>query len=172
MIDVSSQPQHAFGHRSLTWWGNTGYIALESAGFVLAISAYVMLMHRADDWPPGLPPPGLFWSTLLAVLLLASLLPNVWVKRRAEREDGRGVRVGMAIMLGVGVVLLVVRAFEFGALNCRWDSNAYGSIVWALLTLHTVHLLTDVVDTAVLTVLMFTKHAEGRRFTDVSENSV
>jgi hypothetical protein len=38
------------------------------------------------------------------------------------------------VLLVVGVVLLVIRALEFGALNCRWDDNAYGSIVWTLLT--------------------------------------
>ena len=37
--------------------------------------------------------------------------------------------------------------------------------------LHTAHLLTDVVDTGVLTALMFTRHARGRRFVDVSENA-
>jgi len=33
-----------------------------------------------------------------------------------------------------------------------------------------LHLLTDVGDTLVLTVLMFTKHVEPRRFTDVTDN--
>jgi cytochrome c oxidase subunit I+III len=56
-------------------------------------------------------------------------------------------------------------------LNCRWDQNAYGSVVWTLLGLHTVHLLTDWFDTVVLTVLMFTGPVEGKRFMDVSENS-
>ena len=37
--------------------------------------------------------------------------------------------------------------------------------------LHTAHLLTDLVDTAVLTALMFTRHARDRRFVDVSENA-
>jgi heme/copper-type cytochrome/quinol oxidase subunit 3 len=38
--------------------------------------------------------------------------------------------------------------------------------------LHTVHLITDLVDTLVLTALMFTKHAKGRRFVDVAENAL
>ena len=36
--------------------------------------------------------------------------------------------------------------------------------VWLLLGLHTTHLVTDVADTLVLTVLMFTRHGEGKRF--------
>jgi len=43
--------------------------------------------------------------------------------------------------------------------------------VYALLTLHTVHMVTDFVDTAVLAVLMFTGPLTGRRFVDVSENA-
>ena len=42
-----------------------------------------------------------------------------------------------------------------------------------LLVLHTIHVLTDLIDTAVLTALMFTVHGqESRRFVDVSENSL
>jgi len=42
-----------------------------------------------------------------------------------------------------------------------------------LLLLHTIHILTDWVDSVVLTALMFTGHGEGpRRFVDVSENSL
>jgi heme/copper-type cytochrome/quinol oxidase subunit 3 len=54
----------------------------------------------------------------------------------------------------------------------RWDTNAYGSVVWMLMGLHTAHLLTDVLDTVVLAVLMFTGPLEGKRFVDVSENSL
>jgi heme/copper-type cytochrome/quinol oxidase subunit 3 len=40
-----------------------------------------------------------------------------------------------------------------------------------LLGLHTVHIVTDVADTIVLTVLMFTRHAEGKRFSDAEDNA-
>ena len=69
--------------------------------------------------------------------------------------------------------IFVARGFEFDHLNVGWDRNAYGSIVWALLLLHTVHLLTDWVDTLVLTALMHTDHGKkGRRFVDTSENAL
>jgi hypothetical protein len=56
-------------------------------------------------------------------------------------------------------------------LNTRWDLDAYGSAVWVVLGLHTTHLVTDLVDTLVLTALMFTRHATPRRFSDVSDNA-
>jgi heme/copper-type cytochrome/quinol oxidase subunit 3 len=44
-------------------------------------------------------------------------------------------------------------------------------MVWVLLGLHTAHLLTDLGDTLVLTALMFTRHAKGKRFSDVEDNA-
>ena len=38
--------------------------------------------------------------------------------------------------------------------------------------LHTTHMLTDVVDTGVLTAFIFTAHAEQKRMVDVSENAL
>jgi len=72
----------------------------------------------------------------------------------------------------LAIAPLVVRWFEFSALNIYWDTNAYGSMLWVLLGLHTTHLITDAGDTLVLTTLMFTRHGNsGRRFADVSDNA-
>jgi len=46
-------------------------------------------------------------------------------------------------------------------LNVAYDTNAYGSIGWAIMGLHTTRLLSDVVDTGVLTALTFTRHAHA-----------
>jgi hypothetical protein len=43
-------------------------------------------------------------------------------------------------------------------------------MVWLLLGLHTLRLATDASDTLVLTALMFTRHAHGKRFSNVSDN--
>jgi heme/copper-type cytochrome/quinol oxidase subunit 3 len=72
----------------------------------------------------------------------------------------------------IGLVLMGIRYFEFSALHVSWSDSAYGSIVVTLLGLHTAHVITDLIDTLVLTALMFTKHAKGRRFVDVAENAI
>ena len=41
-----------------------------------------------------------------------------------------------------------MRVFEFAHLNVMWDHDAYGSIVWLLLGLHTTHIVTDFLDSA------------------------
>ena len=68
---------------------------------------------------------------------------------------------------------MVLRAFEFNSLNCDWNDNAYASIIWALLLMHTIHIGTDWMDTIVLGALLFTeKGTEPRRMVDTSENSL
>jgi heme/copper-type cytochrome/quinol oxidase subunit 3 len=79
-------------------------------------------------------------------------------RKYSGREDLHKVRRYLVIMSVLGVGLLALRALEIALLHTKWDHNAYGSIVWLLVGFHTLHLLTDVVDTIVLTVLMFTRH--------------
>jgi heme/copper-type cytochrome/quinol oxidase subunit 3 len=76
------------------------------------------------------------------------------------------------VALMFGIAFNVVRAFEFAGLNVMWNQDAYGSIVWFLLGLHTTHIVTDVLDSTVLAALLFIGPVEEKRFVDVSENSI
>jgi cytochrome c oxidase subunit III len=172
VIDVSNLPDHAFGHRSVLWWGTVGFMVTEGMAFALAAMAYFYLRHKSGTWPPNLPPPDMLWGTVNLGIFLASCIPNQWVKSAAQREALGPVRAGLVVMCLFAVVPLAVRWREFPSLLCQWDTNAYCSINWAILFLHTLHIATDFADTAVLTALMFTRHAKGKRFVDVSENAV
>jgi cytochrome c oxidase subunit 3 len=170
-LDVSNLPGYAFGPRTLMWWGTLGMIVVEGPIFAMLIVAYFYLRSREADWPPGVLPPLLRFGVANTVVLLLSVLPNIWYKRAAEREDLKTVRIGLVISVAFAIAFTVIRFYEFGALNCRYNTNAYGSIVWALMGFHTTHLITDLIDTAVLTTLMFTGPIEGKRFSDVSDNA-
>lgn len=170
-LDVSGLPTFAFGPRSPMWWGTLGMIVVEGMVFALAIMSYFYLRSRSPEWPQESPPPDLLWGTINVVLMLLSGVPNWWTKRAAKRSDLRCVKIGMIVCVAFGVACLLVRIGEFATLNVRWDTNAYGSIVWMLMGLHTTHLLTDTWDSLVLTVLMWTGPVEGKRFVDVSENA-
>ena len=170
--DLSSLPTSGFGSRTLTWWGTLAFMSLEGMGFALAAASYLYLMVVNHKWPLNSPPPDLGPGTWVTVLLIASEPLNRLLDRWAKQEDMAKVRLGLIGMCVFGIVPLIVRAFEFPNLNVRWDSDAYGSVVWFLLGLHTTHLVTDVGDTIVLTALMFTRHGRNpRRFSDVSDNA-
>jgi heme/copper-type cytochrome/quinol oxidase subunit 3 len=170
--DLSGLPDHNFGSTSLGWWGVIGFMLIEGMGFVLAIGAYYYLLPYESSWPPINPPPSLFWGTLFTAIAIASEIPNYWIKKRACRYDLPAVRCGLLLMTLIGVALLAVRAMEFTALNVGWDKNAYGSIVWALLALHTTHMATDVYDSGVLGAVAFFKKFDGRKFSDVADNAL
>jgi len=171
-LDVRRLPSFDFGVRSLMWWGTAGLMAIESTVFALAIVIYFYLRSHVERWPLTTPPPELLWGTLNTAVLLVSAWPNHLAKRAAERLDRHGVQVWLSVCLGFGFAFLVLRGFELGALNVRWDTDAYGSIVWLLMALHTTHLVTDTWDTTVLDVLFFTGPLEGKRYVDVSENAL
>jgi cytochrome c oxidase subunit III len=165
-------PPHAHGNRSLTWWGMMGLIAVEGTVFVLAAAAYFYLATHSKMWPPDELRPSLLAGTIFTIVTVLSVLPNWWLKHAAESEHLRRVQIGLIILSLIGCALLVVRYFEFAAMHVAWSDSAYGSIVITLLGLHTAHLATDLYDTIVLTALMFTKHAKGRRYVDVAENAL
>jgi cytochrome c oxidase subunit III len=169
--DVGGLSTVAFGHRMPIWWGNAGFMVIEGTGFVMAIGAYFYLASQNPDWPMGNTPPALTWGTTLVGWLLLTELPNFWVKRVAKQYDVRRTRRGVAIMALVGLGALGLRALEFGTLNCRWDTNAYGSIVWALMFLHTVHIVADVSETWVIAAITVLAPLDARRFVDVTENA-
>src|SRR5687767_6954657 len=156
VIDAAALPDHAFGSRSIMWWSTATIIAVEATVFLLTIASYFYLQGNEEAWPPpGTPYPGYFWGTVNVAILLASIYPNIKVKNAAEEMDIPTVRRWMVIADLFAIAFVVVRVFEFKQLNVSWDSNAYGSATWTLLGLHTVHLLTDLVDSVVLTALMF-----------------
>jgi heme/copper-type cytochrome/quinol oxidase subunit 3 len=172
--DVAALPTHKFGPASLTWWGIIGYMIVEGSAFAMAFAAYFFLMGHEQGWPPeGRAAPDVLAGTLFTILILLSEIPNTMIKKAAEKYDVDKVRALMPVIVGIGAVLLVIRGFEFNSLNCRWTDNAYASIVWALLLLHTAHILTDWIDTIVLWALMRTPLAyEGRRLVDTDENAL
>jgi heme/copper-type cytochrome/quinol oxidase subunit 3 len=172
VLDVSRLPTYAFGSRSVISWGTLGFMVIEGALFVLLIVSYFYLRSRSPQWPLGAHPPALFWGTLNLAFLLVSSIPNQLAKRAAERLDLKAVRLWMSVCLVFGIAFIWIRVYEFRALNVWWDYNAYGSLVWVLLGFHTVHLLTDEVDSAVLAAVMFIGPLEESRFVDVSENSL
>jgi cytochrome c oxidase subunit III len=173
VADLSELPLHGMGTASPTWWGTLAFMLIEGTGFALVIGVYLYLASLSSVWPLGAPLPSPGPGTALTLLLLVSLIPNILLSRWADQGDLRRVRIGLVVMSVLGAVPLVLRWFEFPALHVSWDSNAYGSITWTMLGLHTTHILTDLADTLVLAVLMFTRHGDNqRRFGDVQDNAM
>jgi cytochrome c oxidase subunit III len=172
VVDVSPLPKFAFGHKGLVWWGTVGFMVIEGSMFVMALIVYFYLRLKVQEWPPNLANPGITFATMNLVLILLSCIPNALAKKAAESFNLGAVRLWIVVLTLIGIAAVVLRGLEYTQLNTRWDDNAYGSITWVLLSLHTIHVATDVVDGGVLAALMFTGPVTERRFVDVSENSL
>lgn len=171
-IDLSQLPDYLFGPGAIGYWGGIAFMLIEGVGLALLIGAYFYLMPFEREWPPGVSPPPLFWATAGVIVALLSELPNILTIRRAKEQSKQGVQLWIVVTALFGVVLLVLRVFEFQAFNVRWDANAYGSINWALLIMHHADLVTDTYDTFVLAAMVFLKPVDGRKFSDVNDNAV
>lgn len=167
--DVSQLPTYGYGAKNPLWWGTLAFMVIEALAFVFAIATYLYLQTHNDTWPLG-PQPVLLWGTLLAGLMIVSEIPNVWLKKAAKVHDLRKVRIGLLIMSAIGLLTMGIRYFEFKALNVHWADNAYGSIVWFLVGYHTTHVLTDLGETIVMTVLVHIGPVDMRRFPEVEDN--
>jgi cytochrome c oxidase subunit 3 len=172
VLDVSTFPPFAFGHQGLIWWGTVGFMVIEASMFVIVLVSYFYLRLQVSEWPPNQPNPDLLVGTVNLLIVFVSCAPAMLAKRAAEKFDRGGVRLWLSVLTAFGLVNLVLRGFEYAALNCRWDDNAYGSVTWLLLSLHTIHVATDVVDSGVLLAMAFAAPMTGPRFVDVSENSL
>ena len=169
--DIAGLPTYGFGSVSPIWWGTLAFVALEGTGFALAAGTYLYLRQVNAGWPLGVAAPNHWPGTVMLIVLLASVWPNALADRAAREENLPRVQLWLVVMSVVGFVAVGIRAWEFMHMNIRWDTNAYGSVVWFVLGLHATHLITDLGDTVVLAALMFTRHARGKRFSDVSDNA-
>jgi heme/copper-type cytochrome/quinol oxidase subunit 3 len=169
-LDVSGLPSYGFSHRSLMWWGNAGMMVIEGVAFGFMIVIYFYLRSLSNAWPDAGRPPDLCFGSLNLAIILLSAWPTFFAQRACGDRHLRRVRRWLYVCSLLGLMLTAVRWYEFRALNVRWDDGAYGSVVWVLLGLHTFNLVTDVVDTLVLTAVTYVKPLEGKRFVDIAEN--
>ena len=169
VLDVTKLPEYAFGPKGLIWWGTTAFMVIEGASFVLLLVTYLFYRIKAPQWPASIP--ALTLGTINLLVMLVSVIPNQLSKSAAEHLQVPRARFWMIVCFAFGVAFCVIRWFEFYALRTRWDSNAYGSIVWVTLGTHLFQVITQVGETAVLIALMFTAHTEPQRLVDISENA-
>jgi heme/copper-type cytochrome/quinol oxidase subunit 3 len=104
-------------------------------------------------------------------VFLISLLPARWIQLQAPTGDRGKIRMGLFVLCLFGIVAMILRGFEFTALHCRWTDNAYASVIWILLGMHTGHLITEWIETAVLLAISCTTRMSGARLPDASTNS-
>lgn len=170
--DLSRLPAAGFRTHGLWFWAAMAFMLMEGVAFALGGASYLYLMNGAARWPLTDQPPDLLWGTVQTVLLLASVPATLVMCRAARLRQLQPARFWAVLVFAMNTLTLVVRGFEFAHLNTHVDTDAYGSATWALMLLHTTHLVTDFVDTAFVTLFLFTHSVDAERFSDIDDDGV
>ena len=171
-IDVSALPSMAFGSRDPVWWGVTGMIAIETTMFALLVASYYYLRGGADQWPPPFSKPSLPFGIANLAVLLASVYPMHRVNAAALFGRVRSIRFWLIVTTVFCAASLVLRGEELAQLTFRWNSHAYGSLVWTLFGFHTLHLVTSTVENLVFIALLFKGPIEKKFCVDLRLNGL
>jgi cytochrome c oxidase subunit 3 len=173
IVDICELPRFAFGSRGIMWWGILGFLAIESTMLGISLVAYWYFRSAAGEWPPPpIAPPSLVTGTITTVLLLVSVLPMMAAKAAAKALDVRRVIFWHLACDAVGIAFCAMRVLEFSNLNVRWDTNAYGSVVWMIVGLHSAHLIAEVIETMVMTWFFLSGLTTPRYFVDATDNAL
>src|SRR5207253_6160289 len=114
----------------------------ESITILICAASWFELRRTCAACPPlRTPADSVLIPTLTVIALFAA---NAFARlegRSAKLLDRHGVRLWGALGVVMDAVVLLSRGIEFSTLNTRWDSDAYGSIIWFTLGIHTTLLL-------------------------------
>lgn len=172
-LDVSHLPSVVFGSRAPLWWGVAGIMAIEGTMFAILAASYFYLRGGADVWPPpGTIHPGLGITTANLAILLLSAIPMHLTAKAAEREDIPAIRNWLIVSTVLMVAFLAVRWLILSRLTFLWNSHAYGSLVWTTIGLHTLHVVTDVVENLLLIAVLIKGPVEDKLMVDLRLNTL
>jgi cytochrome c oxidase subunit III len=148
-IDVSELPTAVFDTRAPLWWGNLWGLVIETVVLGSLVAAYFTLPMTMSPFPPAQvnhypinynTEPDLTIPIINLIVLLLSLIPGVLLDLSARRRDERSVLILLPVTFLFTAAAIVLRFYEFDSLYFRWDDNAYGSVTWAILGMHLIHL--------------------------------
>jgi cytochrome c oxidase subunit I+III len=148
-------------------------IAIESSVFGLLLFAYFYVRTHVRVWPPT--SPGVrelaFGAAILGVLALSAVTTHC-VNQAVYRVDLGRTKLWLGTTTVLSALALALRALEFTHLPFRWDSNVFGSLFWAVLSLHTMHLTAGTVENALFLALLYRGPLEKKHLVDLEVNGV
>lgn len=117
-------------------------IATEFMLFVCMFGAYYYLGTNKNRWANEMPP-HLHYAIILLVLLLSSSVVLYWGEQQVKRARFAAGRIALWVTVLMGCIFLVLQSFEY---MDHWKtlapfSDSYGSIFYAITTLHAVHVI-------------------------------
>jgi len=172
-INVSNLPPYSISNRSLLWWGQVLMATIECVMFLMLIAMYFYLRLSVDMWPPaGTQLPHVTVPSIALIPLALSCLGAYWASEGAKKNSRRDILVGLIANVVLGWLFIILRFGEMRELNFGWSTDVHGSIFWAILFLHTVDMIADLMFTVVLIIIFAVGYYGERQRTGVHVDSV
>jgi heme/copper-type cytochrome/quinol oxidase subunit 3 len=165
-IPEATAPAHGEG-RSTPWWGMVCLIMTEATIFAGLIGSYFFYRAAAKQWPPpGIEEPKLTLSIIMSFVLWGSSIPMIVAERGIRRGSQGALRFGLMAAWIMGAAFLGYSMKDFADLKFRWGQNAYSSIFYTTVGLHTFHVFVGLVMSGVVQIKAWLgKFSEERHVT-------
>jgi len=136
--------------------------------FAMALATYLYLKTANLDWPPStVPKPDLVLPTLNLIILLLILIPAAISDRAADRGDKRTALAAQWVCVFAGIAFMIVRAINMAHLGFKWSDHAYGSVIWTIFGLHSLHMVAVTAETSLLLVYALFKPLVKKHLLDL-----
>jgi cytochrome c oxidase subunit 3 len=153
-LDVSALRPYEISSQAPLWWGQLFITFIEGMMFSIVIAAYFYVRLRMDVWPPpGDQFPHIRMATVSLILLILSAPGSYWASEAAKKNDRLGMIWGLLLNLVLAGAAFALRIVEWHSFNFNWKTDAFGSYVWAFMSLHSFDYVGDLIFTLVLLVL-------------------
>jgi cytochrome c oxidase subunit I+III len=121
------------GSPTVNRWAMSLLILLVAIGLGNLLFSYFYIRLENPVWPPdNIPLPGLVIPGVATVLMLAGALAMRWAHGRINRDDRRGLRIGLAAAFVLGALATGLVAYDLWQLDYDHTFNAYSSIFFTL----------------------------------------
>jgi cytochrome c oxidase subunit III len=171
VIDVRTLPPKAHGSRDPLSWGVLALVIIEGMMFALLAVAWLYVRGNYDMWTPQTIGRPAFVAELVAVgALLLSGVVEIFAIMAARHERLRRMQLFTVLATALGAVAVAARAYELPRIQFHWDTNAHGSVFWAILFMHCIHTLAGTFENLVFSVLLFVGPVEKKHTTDLENN--
>lgn len=157
-IDVAKLPTLELGPKAPIWLGQLLMMVIEGTIIALLIASYIYTRATFLNWPPpNEEKPMWIQPTIGLVLLLLSAPPIWWSGKGIEEPNRRKALIGLLLNLVLAAAFLIVRWIELVRLDFKWTTDVYGSYVWSLLGLHTMHAIADTCESTMFLVILLAR---------------
>lgn len=154
-IDAAKLPTRASGPRAPIWLGQLGMMVIEGTLLAVLLVVYIYVRISFEVWPPpGIGTPDLLIPTAALAILLLSCIPMKLAGDAAKRADWSKVLLWTFANIAMALVFLGLRTVELNRLDFKWSTDLYGSIVWCVMGLHTMHAAADTVESCVIAIII------------------